>query len=176
MKKIMLIDLAVFSILAVFTEVAGTVLLKDMVPLFYCTLSMAVAQIAMLRWGAAGIAVQAAAGTAALLLGDMKLLDGLIFCVAANLCLGIPMALYGERDRDVIVENPLYFLLYLILSHLCLCAGKGIAILAVTGERSGFVDFFGASLLVFIINTIALLVLRSVKNLMIDMRTYYGEG
>lgn len=175
MKKLASIDLAVFSVLAVLSEAFGTLLLRNLSPMFYCSLAMAIAQIVMLRWGVSGVAVYAAAGAAAYLMSDMALLPGVLYHVIANLFLGLPMLIYGTRDRDALISRPVRLCVYILLAHLSLCVGKGLAIWIITGEITGAVDFFGTSLLVFFINALLLLILRRVDNLITDMRTYYRE-
>jgi len=174
------LDLLFFSILAIVSEIMSSVLLEQLGSGFYFSFSTVICLIAMIRWGAVGAIVGMMGGIPGMLLSDMSFWSGLLFYVAANAALSVPMLLYGNRNRDRIVESHVYLLLYILLSHVCLSVGKGIVIFIVTGEITGIVDHFGATFFILVINIIVCLVLRMRKGLICDMRYYFveeeGEG
>lgn len=169
-------DLTLLSVLAVISEFMGSGLLSVWNSDFYFSFTIAVSLIAMIRWGAVGAVVGMIGGIPGIMYSDMTVFGGILFYVLANACLGIPMLLYGKRDRDVIAESPALLMVYVLISHICLSVGKGIAIFFLTGELTGAVDYFGATFLITVIDLIVCLVLRMRKGLICDMRNYFIQG
>ena len=110
----------------------------------------------------------------------MPFWSGILFYVLPNALIGIPMLLYGDRNRDSIANGHVYLLLYILLSHCSLSLGKGIVIFLLTGEITGAADYFGATFFILVINIIVCCVLQMRKGLICDMRYYFiekeGEG
>jgi len=116
-----------------------------------------------------------AGGIPGILFSDMSLFSGILFYVAANGLIGLPMLLYGQRERDRIVGNHVFFLLYILLSHVSLSLGKGIVIFLLTGEITGAVDYFGATCFILVMNLILCQVLKMRDGLICDMRYYFTK-
>ncbi|MBT9780057.1 hypothetical protein GPL15_26680 [Clostridium sp. MCC353] len=169
-------DLALLSVLAAISELMGSGLLSVWSSDFYFSFTIAVSLIAMIRWGAVGAVVGMIGGIPGIMFSDMNVFGGIMFYVLANAFLGIPMLLYGKRNRDDIAESPVFLMLYVLVSHICLSAGKGIVIFFLTGEVTGAVDYFGATFLITVIDLIVCLVLRMRKGLICDMRNYFIQG
>lgn len=179
-KEFLKIDLVFFSALAIISEIISQYFLGRWNSSFYYSFAIAIGLIAMLRWGAIGVVVAMAGGLPMLFFSDMDVWSGILFYIVAGLFAGIPIAVYGSRNRDIIISHPLYLMFYILLSHCSLSVGKGIAIFILTGETTGTVDFFSATLFILVINTILCLVLRMRQGLLCDMRYYFtdkeGEG
>lgn len=169
-------DLFFFTALAVISEIMSNALLGVWDSSFYFSFSIVLCLIAMIRWGAVGVVAGAAGGLPGIWFSDMPLAGGVMFYGAANLFLVIPVLLYGRRSRDVIVQNPVFLSAYVLVSHGCLAAGKGLVIWLLTGETTGMTDYFGATFLILVINIIICLVLRTRDGLICDMRYYFAEG
>lgn len=172
------LDLAVLSLLAVLSETLSSGLLEIWNSGFYFSFSTAICLIAMIRWGAWGILTGMAGGIPAMAFSNMTVFGGCLYYVFANIFLAVPILLFGRRNRNQIAGHGLFLLAYVFLSHLCLAAGKGIAIFLITGETTGAVDYFGAAFLILFIDMFVCLVLKTRKGLICDMRYYFtgGEG
>lgn len=139
------LDLLFFSILAVVSEIMSYKMLKFFNSSFYFSFSIALCLISMIRWGAAGAIVSVIGGIPAVLFSSMPLWSGILFYILPNAFIGIPMMIYGDRNRDIIAEGHAFLLLYIFLSHCSLSAGKGAVIFLLTGETTGVRDYFGAA-------------------------------
>ncbi|WP_313185712.1 hypothetical protein [Lacrimispora sp.] len=182
-KKIFLfpyLDLLFFSILAVVSEIMSYKMLEFWNSSFYFSFSVVLCLISMIRWGAAGAAVAMIGGIPSILFSPMPFWSGILFYGLSNAFIGIPMMVYGSRNRDTIADGHVFLLLYIFLSHCSLSAGKGIAIFLLTGETTGAKDYFGATFFTLMINIIVCSVLQTRKGLICDMRYYFtdmeGEG
>lgn len=169
-------DLIFLSFLAAISEWMGNGLLKVWDSSFYFSFSIAIGIIAIIRWGIPGIIVGIIGGCPGIFFSNLFLRDGILFYSLANLFLGIPILFFGKRNRNMISKYPLYLTAYIIMSHVCLAIGKGIAIYVLTGEVTGMVDYFGATFLIMVINIIVCLLLRTREGLLCDMRYYFEEG
>ena len=136
---------------------------------------MALCLISMIRWGATGVVVAMIGGIPGILFSDMPLWSGILFYVLSNAFVGIPMLVYGDRNRDKIADGHVFLLLYILLSHCSLSAGKGVMIFLLTGETTGAKDYFGATFFTLMINIIVCCVLQMRKGLICDMRYYFTE-
>lgn len=174
-NSFMLLDLLFFVILAVLSEIMGNLLLKTWHSSFYFSFSIALCLIAMIRWGTAGTVVGMLGGLPGILFSDMPFFSGILFYGIANIFIGLPMLLYGNRERDKIAGHYGLFPLYILLSHICLSLGKGIVIFLLTGETTGAVDYFAATCFILVINLIFCCVLKSRDGLICDMRYYFRE-
>lgn len=174
--QFMVLDLTLLSLLSAASELMGNGLLTIWNSDFYFSFSIAVCLIAMIRWGFAGVVVGIIGGIPGMLFSDMGGGGGVLFYAAANLFLGIPILLYGKRDRDRIAGSWLFLTFYVLVSHISLSIGKGIVILLLTGETTGMIDYFGATFLILAINLIVCLVLRTREGLICDMRNYFTQG
>ena len=168
-------DLIFLSFLAALSEWMGNGLLKVWNSSFYFSFSIAIGIITMIRWGTAGTIVGIVGGIPGIFFSEMSLGGGILFYVAANAFLGIPILLYGKRNRDRISEHPILLTAYIIACHVCLAVGKGLVIFLLTGEPTGVVDYFGATFLIMGINIIVCLVLKTREGLLCDMRYYFEE-
>jgi len=168
-------DLVFLSFLAAVSEWMGHGLLKVWNSSFYFSFSIAIGIIATIRWGIWGTVVAMAGGLPELFFSGMPWISGFFFCVAANSFLGLPILLYGQRDRNRIAGEPFLLVLYILLCHGCLSLGKGIVIFFLTGEMTGAVDYFGATFLILVINIIVCLVLKTREGLLCDMRSYFEQ-
>lgn len=168
-------DLAFLSVLAAVSEWMGNAFLPVWGSGFYFSFSIAIGLIAMVRWGAVGTAVGVIGGIPGMLFSKMTFGGGILFYVIANVFLGLPILLYGKRNRDRIAGNGTFLMLYVLLSHISLSVGKGIAIFLLTGETTGAVDYFGATFLILAIDMIVCLVLKTRKGLICDMRYYFTQ-
>jgi hypothetical protein len=182
-KEILLflyLDLLFFSILAAISEIMSYKLLEYWNSGFYFSFSMVLCLISMIRWGAVGVVVAMIGGIPSILFSPMPLWSGILFYILSNAFIGIPMMVYGSRNRNTIAEGHVFLLLYIFLSHCSLSAGKGIVIFLLTGETTGVKDYFGATFFTMIINIIVCCVLQMRKGLICDMRYYFtymeGEG
>lgn len=169
------LDLLFFSILAAVSEIMSYETLKFWSSSFYFSFSMALCLISMIRWGAAGVAVAMIGGIPGILFSDMPFWSGFLFYVLSNAFIGIPMLVYGHRNRDTIANGHVFLLLYIFLSHCSLSAGKGMIIFLLTGELTGAMDYFGATFFPLMINIIVCCVLQMRKGLICDMRYYFTE-
>jgi hypothetical protein len=169
-------DLACFSVLAAISEIMSHGLLNVWNSGFYFSFSTVLCLIAMLRWGSIGIIPGVLGGIFGIFFSEMDLWNGLLYYGVANLFLVVPMLIYGKRDRDRISRDSLWLLLYILLSHVCLSVGKGLAIFLITGEVTGCVDYFGATFLILVMNGLICLVLKMREGLICDMRNYFNEG
>lgn len=168
-------DLLFFSVMAVISDGMSYLLLERLNSDFYFSFSVALCLIAMIRWGVGGVVVGLAGGIPGIFFSDMNIWAGVLFYVAANAALVIPIAAYGSRSRDLIAGSTVRLLMYILISHCCLSLGKGVAILLLTGEMTGVVDFFGVTLFILIINMILCCVLRMRGGLVCDMRSYFSS-
>lgn len=174
-KQFIWFDLIFLSFLAAVSEWMGNGLLKVFGSSFYFSFSIAIGLIAMIRWGVWGTIVGMVGGFPAITFSGMSLIGGILFYVMANAFLGIPILIYGKRDRNKISGHPIFLTGYIIVSHLCLAVGKGIVIFLLTSETTGMIDYFGATFLIMVINIIVCLVLRMREGLLCDMRYYFDE-
>lgn len=170
------LDLAALSILSAVSEFMGNGLLGVWNSDFYFSFTIAITVIATIRWGVAGVVVGVAGGIPGIFFSDMTVVGGILFYAAANAFIGIPILLYGKRNRDRIVEAPMLLLLYVMAAHLSLAVGKGIVIFLLTGETTGVKDYFGATLFITVIDLVVCMVLRMRKGLICDMRYYFAQG
>ena len=175
-NQFMWFDLALLSVLAAASEFMGSGLLRVWNSDFYFSFTIAVSLIAMIRWGAAGVVLGMIGGIPGIFFSDMTVVGGILFYVLANAFLGIPILLYGKRNRDTIAESPALLMVYVLISHACLAAGKGVVILLLTGETTGVIDYFGATFLITAMDLIVCLVLRMREGLICDMRYYFIQG
>lgn len=177
-QQFMWFDLVLLSLLAAISEWMGNAFLPLWGSGFYYSFSIVIGLIAMIRWGAAGVTVSVIGGIPGMFFSHMTFGSGLY--VMSNLFLGIPVLLYGQKNRDRIAGSMVFLASYVLLSHISLSAGKGMIIFLLTGERTGAIDYFGATFLILVINVIVCLVLRTRKGLICDMRYYFarreGEG
>ena len=169
-------DLVCFSVLAAISEIMSYMLLNVLNSGFYFSFSTVLCLITMLRWGAIGIIPGVIGSVFGIFFSDMNLWGGFLYYGVANLFLVIPMLLYGKRDRNRISEDSLKLFLYILLSHICLSIGKGFAILIISGEITGVIDYFGATFLILVMNEIICMVLKMREGLIFDMRNYFNEG
>lgn len=169
-------DLLFLSLLAAVSEWMGSGLLKVWNSSFYFSFATAICLIAMIRWGTAGVLVGMAGGIPAIWFSDMGIFSGILFYVIANVSIGIPILLYGARDRNKICEHSFLLILYVLSAHVCLAIGKGAVIFLLTGEHTGVLDYFGATFLITVLDIIVCLVLNTRKDLLCDMRNYFNKG
>lgn len=135
-------DLIFFSILAAISDAMSYALLDIFHSDFYFSFAIALCLIAMLRWGIAGIIVGIIGGIPSLIYSDMVPGAGILYHILANMALVVPILLYetfgGGRSRNKISGQSGCLMLYILLSHLCLSAGKGVVIFFLTGRRQGW--------------------------------------
>ena len=174
-SSFIMIDLLFFTILAVLSEFMSNMLLRTWHSSFYFSFSIALCLIAMIRWGVIGVVVGILGGIPGILFSDMSFFAGILFYGLANGLLGLPMLIYGKRERNKIVRHHGCLLLYVLLSHGCLSLGKGIVIFLLTGETTGAIDYFGATCFILVINMILCCVLKTRDGLICDMRYYFVE-
>ncbi len=173
--QFMWFDLVFLSFLAALSEWMSNSLLSVWNSSFYFSFSTAICLIAMIRWGWAGVVVGVAGGMPGIWFSQVNLAGGILFYMAANGFLAIPMILYGDRRRDAVSSRVLYLAAYVVVCHVCLAVGKGAAILVLTGERTGFKDYFGATFLIMVIDVIVCAALGTREGLVCDMRYYFQE-
>lgn len=170
--QFMYLDLAFFSILAMVSEWMANGLLDTLGSSFYFSFANVLCLIAMIRWGILGIVTGLFGGIPEILFSGMTLGGGILYCVLANLFLGVPILIYGNRRRDEISRCTWLLILYVFVAHVCLAVGKGIAIALLTGAGNGFRLYLGSDLLTMVIDVIICLVLRTRPGLLADMRHY----
>lgn len=168
-------DLIFFSILAAISEFLSNQLLTTWNSGFYFSFSTAICLIAMIRWGSVGVIVGMIGGLPGVLFSEMTLVSGIFFYALANAALCIPMLIYGKRDRDLIAEDHVWLMLYVLASHCCLAVGKGLIIFVITGERTGVIDYFGATFLILVMDIILCQVLQKREGLICDLRYYLAD-
>lgn len=171
----MLLDLLLFVILATLSEFMGNLLLQTWHSSFYFSFSTALCLIAMVRWGTAGAVVGMLGGLPGMLFSGLPFFSGFLFYGIANLLIGLPMLLYGKRERNRLAGHYGLLSLYILLSHICLSLGKGIVIFLLTGEMTGAVDYFAATCFILVMNLILCCVLKSRDGLICDMRYYFAK-
>ena len=174
-SSFMVIDLLFFTILAALSEFMSNMLLRTWQSSFYFSFSIALCLIAMIRWGAVGSVVGILGGIPGILFSDMSFFSGVLFYGFANALIGLPMLLYGERDRNHISRHYGHLLLYILLCHSCVSLGKGMVIFLLTGETTGVIDHFGATCFILVINVILCSILKTRDGLICDMRYYFAE-
>lgn len=168
-------DLAFFSFLAAVSEFLSNKLLDTWNSGFYFSFSIAICLIAMIRWGGIGIVVGVIGGIPGILFSEMSVISGILFYALVNVFLGIPIFLYGKKDRNMIAENHVWLMLYVLASHCSLAVGKGLIILVLTGERTGVIDYFGATFLILVMDIILCQVLQKREGLICDLRYYLAD-
>lgn len=168
-------DLAFFSFLAAVSEFLSNKLLDTWNSGFYFSFSIAICLIAMIRWGGIGIVVGVIGGIPGILFSEMSVISGILFYALVNVFLGIPILLYGKKDRNMIAENHVWLMLYVLASHCCLAVGKGLIIFVLTGEGTGVIDYFGATFLILVMDIILCQVLQKREGLICDLRYYLAD-
>lgn len=173
-NKILYLDLIVFSFLAVISEFLGNYLLNFMNVGFCISFASLICLIAMVRWGAIGSITYILAGIPMIVISEstMNYSNGFLYYVIANAFIVIPLLLWNKRDRNKLIDKWYKKILYPLVCLGFLSVGKGIAIVMITGELTGLVDFAGSMLFTLVINIILLFVLSKRDDLICDMDKY----
>lgn len=174
MKEFRFFDLFLLSILALVAGICSDYFITQMYSNFYYSLRTAVLLIALIRWGKYGVfpIFVSSVGMAIFshMFGNFTVVDSIWYYCMADLFLAVPMLCYGNRDRDIIPSKWHYLAGYVVLSHITLTIGKGVAIFIVTGEVTGAIDYFAANFTILVIDCIVVLLLRNVKGLITDIQ------
>jgi len=164
----------VFCFLAIISEFLGNYLLNFMNVGFCISFASLICLIAMVRWGAIGGLTYILAGIPMIFISEstMNYFDAFLYYVVANAFIAIPLLLWNKRKRDLLVNKWYKKILYPIISLIFLSVGKGIAIVIITGEITGVIDFAGSMLFTLAIDILLIFVLSHREGLICDMDEY----
>jgi len=164
----------VFSFLAIVSEFLGNYLLNFMNVGFCISFASLICLIAMIRWGAIGGLTYILAGILMIFISESTMNDfeGFLYYVVANAFVAFPLLLWNKRNRNTLINKWYKKILYPIICLLFLSIGKGIAIIIITGEITGVIDFAGSMLFTLVIDIILLFVLSHREDLICDMDQY----
>lgn len=169
LKQFRTVDMILFSLMALVAGVVSDIYIGQLSTAFYYSLKTAVCLIVMIRWGKYGAIPIFVASLGAVALSDMVLIEGLLYHCLADLCLVMPILIYGPRDRNKLMSPWYRTVGYVTLSHISLAVGKGIAIFLVAGEVTGVIDYFAANVMILVMDCIVLLVMRNITGLVVDV-------
>lgn len=172
MEQLRTIDMILFSIMAVVSGVLSDVYMGELATGFYYSLRTAVCLILMIRWGKYGVVAIFVSSISSFMLSGFELVPGLLYYIMADLFFAIPVLVYGKRNRDNLVSTCGNTIGYVLMCHSTLALGKGLAIFLVEGETTGVIDFFIANFLILTMDCVVLLVLRTLKELIIDIENF----
>lgn len=174
MNKIRFFDLFIFTILAVISEFLSSYFFKKVGSQFYLSFSTLIFIIASIRWGAYSVAVAVLSGIPLLFTQNQNdMYSGILYYCIANVFAVIPIIVYGRRDRNLIVNSPYEFFLYILSILICMSISKGIALIIINHDYLGFYKYFVSMIFTFSINVIILFLFRRFKSeLLIDMNHY----
>ncbi len=169
MKQFRTVDMILFSLMVLVAGTVSDLYIGQLSTAFYYSLKTAVCLIVMIRWGKYGAIPVFVASVGSVVVGNMVLLEGILYHCFADLCLVIPIFIYGPRDRNKWMAPWYRTVGYVTLSHISLAVGKGIAIFLVAGEVTGVIDYFAANVMILVMDCVVLLVMRNIKGLVVDV-------
>ncbi len=184
MKKVnfIVIDLFVFSFLAVVSEFLSIYTFEKLNASFYISLSIMIGIISIVRWGVYGIIPFVFSGIVSFIMNQQGYLTeqpmvwyyGLLYYVLGNVFLMLPL-FYYSKNRDAKIETTGKFFLFIVFCFLGLAVGKGLFIFIITGEVDGLLSYLASVGLSFVISTIVLILFKTKTELLLDMRNYVKE-
>jgi len=174
-RILMVIDLIIFSGLAIGSEVINNNYIEKKGAIFYLSFSMTLCIIMMIRWGIVGVVIYLISGFAMMYTRVGFFNAEVIYYVVANIFFGIPILIYGKRKRQAIVDRPLIFLGFIFASYICACIGKGLALLILYGNTTGCLDYLWTTAFTLFINIIVCFMLTKRKELLCDMSNCFEK-
>lgn len=171
-----IIDLIILTILSFIVEFAGFYLVSKLGSPIYLSFSFAICIIAMIRWGFLGVITYVISGIALVILKDWdSILHGILFEVVSNAFICIPFLFLTNKNRTVYASDFKKLFVIILLCITTLCLGKSFALPFIDGDITGL-DYFGSSLLIFVVNSGVLFLLSKTKSqTLVDMQHYKIE-
>lgn len=172
MKQFRRIDIFIFAVLATIANYLSIRFGNQMDTPYFYTLKWIVLIVVMLRWGRFGALAVLISNCFLYFTTEMTIANFVIYELAAGMFFALPIFIYWNRDRELIIKGKFKFLLFILASHLSLCIGKGIAIYLIEGATTGVQDYLASTLFIITIDILAGFLLRAVKGLVVDMEKY----
>ncbi len=172
MKQFRNIDIFIFAILATVANYLSIKYGNQFSTMYYYTLKWIILLVVMLRWGRYGVISLLISNCLLIFTTEMSIINFVIYEIVAGMFFALPIVLYWNRDRNLIIKSKLKFVLFILFSHFSLCIGKGIAIFVIEGVATGVQDFLASTLLIIVIDILVGFLLRSVNGLVADMEKY----
>lgn len=181
-SKFMMLDLAVFSVLAAIAEFLSGFLFNFFNSGFYISLSFMLTIISMVRWKQFGVIPFIVSGVVGFIMNQysimtdqpMSVLDGFLFYVVANAFVIFAIPIYYKNMEEKI-NTPLKFVLFVLVAFLFLAVGKGIFILAISKELDGFLSYISTSMFTLVISLIFLTMFKQKTDLIVNMDRYIRD-
>lgn len=168
-------DLIVFSLLAIVAGFLSDYFVTQMSSGFYYTLKNLVLLICMIRWGKLAIIPTVISSIGSILLSEFYILDSIIYYLFADLFIILPIMIYGNKPRNDIIHSFANTVKFVVASYISLAVGKAIAIFIISGEITGFIDFFATSFFQLFMDILVLSLLKTVDGLVTDVKVYFEQ-
>ncbi|MCM1130884.1 MAG: hypothetical protein NC310_03980 [Roseburia sp.] len=176
------VDLIFFTILAIAAELITSISFAKLNSGFYFSFAMLIYIIYSLRWGKIAIVSLILSGIPLVFvqpIGQIASLDiwkGILYYMLSNVFAVLPIAVYGNRNRNKIIESPFLLFLYVLLVFICVSIGKEIALLIINNDPLGGVKYFVSQIFTLILSILILYILCRLKTkLVCDMNEYIKE-
>lgn len=168
-------DLYVFSFLSIICEFLSLYFFDILNSGFYLSFAFLLFLIMSLRWGYIGIIPFIISSIPAIAMEkNLELYQSIIFYGFSNIFAVIPITLYRfvdkKQNRNLIIQKPLYLLLYSFLTLLSLAFGKGVACLIINHDFKAMLGYITSMIFTFVLSYAVLFGLSKLKNsIVIDM-------
>ncbi len=174
-KQFMIIDISIFSILAILSEFASYQLLYLFNSAgFIFSFSLLLGLIAVYRWGLPGTIVYILSGLSMIFINS-HLIANLLFYLIANLFFILTPLFFKVVSRNKVKTKLFYLFLYILIPITFLSIGKGLVIYLLEGHFYGFTDYFASQLFTLVITFIVLNMVIHTEGLLENMRTYIQD-
>lgn len=175
-KQFRIIDLTVFSVLAIISTFLGEYLHIELPGAgYYLSFSMLISIVAMLRWGMVG-AIPAIIGSLVMVVfGQNNIIQNIIMYPIANtFVLGAGWVI-RRLSTERIVNDSIKLFQVVLIAFLALTLGKFFGLL-ILGEpfAAGGAMFFLTQLFNIVMTYIVLLLVRKREGLLVEMKQYFA--
>ncbi len=174
-KQFKLIDLILFTILAIASEFMGIYFIRIFSEAGYViSFSFLISLIAIYRWNSIGAIPYVASGIVVLLLNleNDQITYQILYYIVANLMIALTPLLFKFIKKDKLKHSSSLLFLYILFPLICITIGKGLIILIFEHTAAGFINYFASQLFTIIISYLILYIVSKKDGLLEDMHTY----
>ncbi len=171
-----------FTILSIVAEVITAISFANLNSGFYFSFAIMIYIIFSIRWGWIAIISLIFSGLPLIFLQpignalSIEVWKGILYYMIANATAVIPILIYGNKNRNCIVSNPLRLALYVLVVFLSITVGKEIALLIISQDPLGGIKYFISEIFILVITILVLLILSRLKTkLVYDMNEFLKE-
>ncbi len=175
-------DLIIFSFLSILFEFLSSYFFNFLNSGFILSFSLLIFLIMALRWGIMGIVPFLLSALPLIAMEkSMELWQSILYYLVANVFAVIPIGCYTlfckGKSRNVMIQSPVYLILFSLATFLSLAIGKWIACIIINQDVASIGGYFISMIFTYILTILVLYALSRLKNSIVaDMDSYRNDG